>query len=66
MSVNVALMLAWTVCPEVPLYVQVMLKVASVAAARDPVMADVLPPVQVTDAVPEIASEPLRVTVEMP
>ncbi len=66
MSVNVALMLAWTICPDVPLYEQAMLMVASVAAARDPVMVDVLPPVQLTEAVPETATEPLRVTVEMP
>ena len=62
MSVNIALMVADTVCPEVPLYVQVRLNVASAPAAKGPDNGRVLPPVQVTEAVPEIASEPLSVT----
>ena len=62
MSVNIALMVADTVCPEVPLYVQVRLNVASVSAAREPDNGRVLPPVHVTEAVPEIASEPLSIT----
>ena len=62
MSVYIALMVADTVCPEVPLYVQVRLNVASVSAARDPDNVRVLPPVHETEAVPEIASEPLSIT----
>jgi len=62
MSVNIALMVADTVCPDVPLYVQVRLNVASAPAARDPDNVRVLPPVHVTEAVPEIASEPLSIT----
>ena len=61
-SVNIALMVADTVCPDVPLYVQVRLNVASAPAARDPDNVRVLPPVHVTEAVPEIASEPLSIT----
>jgi len=62
MSVNIALMVADTFCPEVPLYVQVRLNVASAPAARDPDNVRVLPPVHVTEAIPEIASEPLSIT----
>ena len=62
MSVNIALIVADTFCPEVPLYVQVRLNVASVSAAREPDNVRVLPPVHVTEAVPETASEPLSVT----
>src|SRR3989442_9435305 len=35
-SVNIALMIACTFCPEVPLYVQVRLNVASMPAGREP------------------------------
>src|SRR5437870_3796549 len=35
-SVNIALMVADTVCPEVPMYVQVRLNVASWPAGREP------------------------------
>lgn len=62
MSVNIALMVADTVCPEVPLYVQVRLNVASAPDAREPDNGRVLPPVHVTKAVPVTASEPLSVT----
>ena len=34
-SVNIAVMVADTVCPELPMYVQVMLNVASAPAARE-------------------------------
>ena len=66
LSVNIALMLAWTFCPDDPLYAQLRVKVASAPAASDPEIAKVLPPVQVTVAVPEIVSAPLSVTVEAP
>src|SRR5438034_9869777 len=62
MSVNIALMVADTVCPEVPLYVQVRLNVASVSAAREPDHGRVLPRVHLTAADAAIASEPLSVT----
>jgi len=54
MSVNIALMVADTVCPEVPLYVQVRLNVASAPAAREPDKGRALPPVHVTEAVPRL------------
>ena len=62
MSVNIALTVADTFCPEVPLYVQVRLNVASAPAAREPDNVRVLPPLHVTIAVPETVSEPLSVT----
>ena len=62
MSVNIALMVADTVCPEVPLYVQVRLNVASAPAAKEPDNGRGLSPVHVTEAVPVTASEPLSVT----
>ena len=62
MSVNIALMVADTVCPEVPLYVQVRLNVASSPPAKEPDKVRMLPPVHDTEAVPETASEPLSVT----
>ena len=65
MSVNIALMVADTVCPEVPLYVQVRLNGASASDAREPDNVSVLlPPVQVTIAPlgPETVSVPLSVT----
>ncbi len=65
-SVKFALMVACTFCPEVPLYMQVRLNVASAPAAREPDNGMVLPPVHVTVAVPETASEPLSVTAEAP
>ena len=61
-SVNIAVITACTFCPEVPLYVQVRLNGASAPAAREPDIVRVLPPVQLTEAVPETASEPLSVT----
>ena len=61
-SVNIALMVADTVCPEVPMYVQVRLNVASSPPAKEPDNVRLLPPVHVTEAVPATASEPLSVT----
>ena len=61
-SVNIALMVACTFCPEVPPYVQVRLNGAFAPAAREPDNVRVLPPVQLTEAVPETVSEPLSVT----
>ena len=46
-SVNIALMVACTVCPELPLYVRVRVNVASPPAARGgPDNVRVLPPMQ--------------------
>ena len=42
------------------------MNVASAPAASDPEIVKVLPPVQVTVAVPEIISEPLSVTADAP
>src|SRR6266704_1249529 len=62
-TANIALMVADTVCPEVPLYVQVRgPNVASAPEAKRPDNVRVLPPVQLTEAVPETVSEPLSVT----
>ena len=62
-SVNIALMVACTFCPEVPLYVQVRLNVAFMPAGREPCKARELPPVHAMElAVPETVSEPLSVT----
>jgi len=63
-SVNVALMVADTVCPEVPLYVQVRLKVASIPAGREPDSGSelLLAVHMIVLAVPETASEPLSIT----
>jgi len=62
-SVNIALMVADTVCPEVPLYVQVRLKVASIPAGREADSGSMLPPVHmIVLAVPETVSEPLSIT----
>ncbi len=65
-SVKFAVIVADTVCPEVPLYAQVKLNVASAPAANEPDSRRVLPPVQVTVAVPETVSEPLSVTAVAP
>ena len=65
-SVKLALMVAWTFCPEVPLYMQVRLNVASAPDPREPDNVRLLPPVQVGEAVPETASEPPSVTAEAP
>ena len=62
MSVNIALMVADTVCPDVPLYVQVRLNVASAPVAREPDNSRVLPPVHETEADPKTVSEPLSIT----
>src|SRR5215831_10608600 len=65
-SVKVALRSAVTVCPEMPLYVQVMENFASAPAATDPDRVRVLPPVQETEAVPEMVSVPESVTADEP
>ncbi len=65
-SVKFAFRVACTVCPEVPLYAQVKLNVASAPAAREPDNRRVLPPVQVTVAVPVTVSDPLSVTAVAP
>ena len=56
------MMVADTVCPDVPLYVQVRLNVASAPVAREPDNVRVLPPVHETEADPETVSEPLSIT----
>ncbi len=64
-SVKLAIMVAETVDPEDPLYVQVMLNVALAPAAREPdKLGDKAP--QVVEAVPSTVSEPLSVTAEVP
>ena len=60
-SVNVALIVADTVCPEDPLYVQVRLNDASPPAARGPDNDRGLLGVHVTEG-PVTVSEPLSVT----
>ena len=65
-SVNIALMVADTVCPEVPLYVQVRLNVASWPAGREPDIVLGFPLGHVTEAVPSTVSMPLSVTAEVP
>ena len=63
-SVNVALIVADTVCPEVPLYVQLRLNVASAPAATEPTNGRGLLGVHVTEG-PETVSVPLSVTAKV-
>ena len=66
-AVNIALIVACTVSPELPLYVQVRLNVMSEPAATESdIVRVLLPPLHVIEADPETASEPLSVAAEVP